>query len=672
MGRDMSRTPAAASERPIGRYQASSIQRRLLTSIATLVVAAIGMTVVSQVVLAQTVSRVNAEIAQANEVADETQQLQLALIRERAIAFGFASGEGDAATEQFELASELEIDAYIALTRAAANDELILGAMSEVREQATEWRENWAEPFLRSDSIPTASTIAEGDRLYEPVESALTALATVTDAYRQTAARDLAAVVDNMNAVMVPVVIGASFAIAVGGFFVTRSISGPLQRLHSTAQSLLAGEAVRFVPEGRDEIGGLAVILEQMRVEAADRYELTRVQAETAATFNQLGELTTFAQDEETLVDAAIRVLARIAPSHRGTVMLVNNSTNRLVVAGAWGEDTPAVATIADLKSIDQCPGIRRATAYVAADLSDPLVVRCPAHRADVGTVACLPMPALGSTVGVIHLERAVPNSFDSRDVSSASRTAEQVALAIANARLMKTMEGLANTDPLTGLRNPRFFDAHLERELAVAVAERRSVAVILLDVDYFKRFNDTHGHPAGDEALRALGRTLRAIMREGDVVARYGGEEFVVALRDTTLERAMAAAEKMRLAVEQAAFEIGPGRYGRITISLGVVATDQQPVDRKGLIALADAALYRAKEAGRNRVEAAPTSPEALNAAASRRRGDRNGHAAHDDDVVARGTPRRAKTHTPEEARAIERRAKAQPAASGGEPPRR
>ena len=644
----MSHLPAATHVRPtepVGRHRGSSIQRRLLTSIAALVAVAIGMTVVAQVLLAQTVATVNSEIARANEVADETQQLHLALISEKAIALGLAGSNLDDAIEEFEVASDREFDAYIALAQAAPQDGATLTAVSDVRESATEWRENWAEPHLRSTAAPTAESIAEGARLFDPVETALTALAAVTDANRETAARDLAAVVDNMNAVMLPSVAGTSLVIAIGGLLLTRSISGPLGRLHATAQRLLAGETVRFVPEGRDEIGGLAVILERMRIEAADRYELTRVQAERAATFNQLSELTTFAQDEETLVDAAIRVLARIAPSDRGTVMLVNNSTNRLVVAGAWGQESPALTTVADLKTIDQCPGIRRATAYVAADLSDALVVRCPAHRAEAGTVACLPMPALGSSVGVIHLERTTPNSFDPQDISSAARTAEQVALAIANARLMKTMEGLANTDPLTGLRNPRFFDAHLERELAGGVTERRSVGVILLDVDYFKRFNDTHGHPAGDEALRALARTLRAIMRDGDVVARYGGEEFVVALRDSTLKDAMAAAEKIRLAVEQGAFEIGPGRYGRITISLGVVATDQHPVDRKGLIALADAALYRAKEAGRNRVEAAPTTPEALNATAGRRRAERNGHpgkaeADPVDEAVAGRSP--------------------------------
>ena len=192
--------------------------------------------------------------------------------------------------------------------------------------------------------------------------------------------------------------------------------------------------------------------------------------------------------------------------------------------------------------------------------------------------------------------------------------------MAIANARLMKTMEGLAMTDPLTTLRNARFFDQYLSQELAAAERDREHVALIMLDVDHFKVFNDTYGHPAGDEALRALSRVLRSMVRAADVVARYGGEEFVVALHHCGLEQARTIAETMRTAVEQMVVDIGPGRYARMTISLGVAATDVHLADQKGLVALADAALYQAKEHGRNRVEGAPVSGEQLAAATGRR----------------------------------------------------
>jgi diguanylate cyclase (GGDEF)-like protein len=174
---------------------------------------------------------------------------------------------------------------------------------------------------------------------------------------------------------------------------------------------------------------------------------------------------------------------------------------------------------------------------------------------------------------------------------------------ALANTRLITTMEGLAMTDGLTGLRNARFFDTQLEQELASAERDREPLSVLMIDIDNFKKFNDTYGHPAGDEALRVFGRTVRASVRTSDLPARYGGEEFVVALRHTNLEGATAVAEKLRDAVSRAIVEIGPGRYGRMTISVGVAEADLGRVDQKGLLASADAALYRAKAAGRNRV---------------------------------------------------------------------
>jgi diguanylate cyclase (GGDEF)-like protein len=302
--------------------------------------------------------------------------------------------------------------------------------------------------------------------------------------------------------------------------------------------------------------------------------------------------------------------------------MLLNNSTNRLTVAAGWGDNAVVPGTPVEIERIDRCPGIRRATAYVAPDLEDDMAVRCPIHHATSGSAVCLPMPALGSIVGVIHLERPERNAFDGETVQRAARVAEQVALAIANARLMLTMEGLAMTDPLTGLRNARFFDTYLEQAFSIAERDRQSVGLIMLDVDNFKKFNDTHGHPAGDEALRALGRSLRSLVRASDVVARYGGEEFVVALHNTTLSEARIVAEKIRVGVEQTVVDIGPGRFARITVSLGIAATDAHKVDRKGLVAIADAALYRAKEKGRNRVESAPTADTELGAAARRRAG--------------------------------------------------
>jgi diguanylate cyclase (GGDEF)-like protein len=184
-----------------------------------------------------------------------------------------------------------------------------------------------------------------------------------------------------------------------------------------------------------------------------------------------------------------------------------------------------------------------------------------------------------------------------------AGRLAEQVALALSNARLLRTMEGLAMIDSLTGLYNMRFFDPLLEREIAISGREGTPIGLLMVDVDHFKRFNDTYGHPAGDAALRSFADALRSTVRESDTVARYGGEEFIVLLRDADLDSAAATAEKLRTAVERLDIELGSGRFAGLTGSFGVASTDAHGHDRTQVVAIADQALYRAKQLGRNRV---------------------------------------------------------------------
>jgi diguanylate cyclase (GGDEF)-like protein len=599
-----------------------AIRNLLALSVGGLILSGAVMTVGGFAFQRATLDGVNQQLERAGSLADLQEQLRTALLQQEIVAVGAATDDADGALEAFEEAVEREFVIYLELARVAPDEAGVQEGLNSVRRAATAWREEWAEPILRGEEASDAVAIVESRRLFAPVNVAIEDLAARIRELRDSSGIAFTDLVNSLEGVILPAVIGISVVIGLVGVWLIRSISGPLHRLNLTAQRLVDGEEVVFHAEHDDEIGALAMVLERMRLESAARYETALTEAETAATFNQLGEMTSFAQDEATLVDAAVRVLQRVAPSPRGQVMLLNNSTNRLMVAAAWGEGLPPVGSPAAVDRTDRCPGIRRATAYVAEDLGDELSVRCQAHPAESGTVVCLPMPALGSIVGVIHLERPEPRSFEAAAVQRATRTAEQVALAIANARLMMTMEGLANTDPLTGLRNARFFEAYLEEQFNLAARDGDSIGLIMLDVDRFKEFNDTFGHPAGDEALRALSRTLRSVLRTSDVVARYGGEEFIVALHHATLEQALLVGEKVRAAVEETVVEIGPGRYARYTASLGVVATDTHRVDRKGLVALADAAMYRAKSNGRNRVETAPTSAAELGKAARRRSG--------------------------------------------------
>ena len=170
-------------------------------------------------------------------------------------------------------------------------------------------------------------------------------------------------------------------------------------------------------------------------------------------------------------------------------------------------------------------------------------------------------------------------------------------------AATMARLETIAVTDQLTGLANRRRLMDEGARVLAVSSRGRRPCSALMLDLDHFKAVNDTHGHAAGDAVLAGVAATLRANVRESDILARYGGEEFAVLAPDTGLEDVRLLAERLRLAVSETPVDAGTQQL-RVTISIGAAATFPPVPTLDGLLARADKALYRAKAKGRNRVE--------------------------------------------------------------------
>jgi diguanylate cyclase (GGDEF)-like protein/putative nucleotidyltransferase with HDIG domain len=177
----------------------------------------------------------------------------------------------------------------------------------------------------------------------------------------------------------------------------------------------------------------------------------------------------------------------------------------------------------------------------------------------------------------------------------------QQTELLAANAQLTdanQRLAALASTDGLTGLKNHRTFQERLAEEMTRSQRYSIPLSLLLLDVDRFKQYNDSFGHPAGDAVLQRVARILQANARSMDVVARYGGEEFAVLLPETERDGAKAVAERMRAAIEQ-----GPWKERTVTASLGVAHMSSDVDDAAMLLARADEALYRSKQAGRNRV---------------------------------------------------------------------
>lgn len=236
------------------------------------------------------------------------------------------------------------------------------------------------------------------------------------------------------------------------------------------------------------------------------------------------------------------------------------------------------------------------------AETAQPLLTELRDDAA-VGTAAVCAVPLVsdGTMAGVIVTRREFERPYGPEHRQGLELLAPALGGALLSADQLGSFENLAMVDGLTSLGNRRRLDGDLETTLADAIANDLPVAFAMIDVDYFKQFNDTHGHEAGDVALQSVARIIEETVRATDVVYRYGGEEFSVLLPGATIEEAHSAGERMRAAVEAATIPGGETQpAGRLTISVGISTLDAGPPD--GLKSRADDALYRAKAQGRNR----------------------------------------------------------------------
>lgn len=215
----------------------------------------------------------------------------------------------------------------------------------------------------------------------------------------------------------------------------------------------------------------------------------------------------------------------------------------------------------------------------------------------------CVPLIFFGEKLGVLMLESAKPQNFTDENVTPLESVADICAGAIQNAHHFEKAQQLAYIDGLTGIYNRRYFEMEISSEIERASRYNGSLAVIMIDIDNFKRLNDEFGHLLGDEVLRQVSNAFGQQLRKVDVVCRYGGEEFAILVPQTSGGNALEVAEKLRRMVETYRF---PGVPVKVTISAGVAEFPAHGKTRDELVAAADAALYASKEAGRNRVSAA------------------------------------------------------------------
>jgi diguanylate cyclase (GGDEF)-like protein/PAS domain S-box-containing protein len=288
-----------------------------------------------------------------------------------------------------------------------------------------------------------------------------------------------------------------------------------------------------------------------------------------------------------------------------GSLSVFKSSRNVLELAAGWGTSSNIAMTF----SPDNCWALRRGKPHWSSTSSAGLVCNHLKDNLVVDRILCIPMVAQGDTIGVLQLQVASGSESKLLDENIqitlervASSAAGQIALSIASLKLREALKDQSIRDPLTGLYNRRFMHDFLERELLRARRTNRSFAVMFIDLDHFKRFNDSFGHDAGDFVLQSFTKLLTSHFRGSDIICRYGGEEFALVLPDSSLNDAELRADDLRSKVRQLAISHRETALGPITCSVGIAEFPVDGSTAEELLRVADKCLYEAKTQGRDR----------------------------------------------------------------------
>ena len=226
---------------------------------------------------------------------------------------------------------------------------------------------------------------------------------------------------------------------------------------------------------------------------------------------------------------------------------------------------------------------------------------------AETRALLCIPLTSRGRVIGAVELaNKSGGGPFTEKDLETLRTMMEPAAITIENALLFKKLEDLSVTDDLTKLYNSRYLDHFLQQEVKRSRRYGYSVSLMFLDLDGFKSVNDRHGHLSGSRTLTEVGKVIRSIVRETDVVSRYGGDEFTVVLPQTGAEGARIIAERVREALAEHVFLEANGLTVRITASIGIASYPDHGESREDLIGHADQAMYKVKERGKNGIQMA------------------------------------------------------------------
>jgi diguanylate cyclase (GGDEF)-like protein len=374
---------------------------------------------------------------------------------------------------------------------------------------------------------------------------------------------------------------------------VQTDLQRPLRRLDRAVAALARDEYDVPVPRiANDEIGRLASSFEEMRRQLRATITRERARAAIASELNSPQPL------ETALTEVCVQL--RGSASADSAFILVSGSemTDSFAI-------TEGTAIDLDIATILAAEGpIGSAHRHTGPDaLIAGATPGSPEASLGLREFCTAPLRMGRNVLGVVGIAR-VQRGFTSSDASLVASSAEQVALSLERYRFIAMMQRQASTDDLTGLHNHRFLIDYLGQQVALAERLNTPLAILVIDLDHFKAVNDTYGHPVGDAVLSGFAQTLVGSIRRADLAARYGGEEFIVVMSNTAAVDARRVAEKIRAAAEAMQVPIDGGRnHVSVSVSVGGAAYPEDTSTAAELLATADAALYDAKHAGRNRV---------------------------------------------------------------------
>jgi diguanylate cyclase (GGDEF)-like protein len=339
-----------------------------------------------------------------------------------------------------------------------------------------------------------------------------------------------------------------------------------------------------------------------MALQNARLYSLEQRRALQLEAINAIAKQTTAVLDLKELLSKVCSLIRHAFPVSHVSVLLKEEED--MVLRAHCGDLTPRIPEGGKLSASVGLWGRALMTGKTTIENDIRIAPDYVGFFVETASRMCIPLVSFGQTLGVLMLDSAQTGAFRTNDVQSLESVADICSNAIQNANYVERVKQLAYLDGLTGIFNRRFFELRIAEEIERARRFNVGMAVIMVDIDQFKRLNDEFGHLLGDEVLRQVSSIFHQQLRKIDVVCRFGGEEFAILLSQTNPQHAFSVAEKLRRLVETWQF---PGVPRPVTISAGAASYPDHGTTRDELVKAADAGLYGAKLAGRNRVLLAP-----------------------------------------------------------------